>query len=116
MRTNRKQKKAQGLFGDTFAKLPIMASMIFSGLFLGYIFFTEDGVPLYLQTVERAERLEMSLIHMKEKNQFLEKEIHRVQSDPRKLEELARDRLGMVRKGETVYQFVEPRFSSSAPH
>ena len=42
----------------------------------------------------------------------MQKDITRIQQDPQRLEELARNRLGMVRQGETVYQFVEPVPSS----
>ena len=42
----------------------------------------------------------------------MQEDITRIQQDPHRLEELARNRLGMVRQGETVYQFVEPVPSS----
>jgi cell division protein FtsB len=45
-------------------------------------------------------------------NLAMQEDITRIQSDPQRLEELARNRLGMVRQGETVYQFVEPAPSS----
>ena len=97
------------------SKLPVVAGMILSGLFLGYIFFTEEGIPRYLQMVHTAEQLEHRIQKIQENNDFLENEILRVRSDPHKLEELARNRLGMVRKGEKVYQFVEPRLKNSKP-
>jgi cell division protein FtsB len=45
-------------------------------------------------------------------NLAMQEDITRIQSDPQRLEEIARNRLGMVRQGETVYQFVEPAPSS----
>ncbi len=114
MSRNRKRKeKTPGFLGEIMNKFPVVAGMILSGLFLGYIFFTENGLPLYLQTLAHAKQLEYRLLEMKNDTRLLEKEISRVQSDPLKLEELARNRLGMVRKGETVYQFLEPRLEDS---
>ena len=43
----------------------------------------------------------------------LRQEINQVQHDPSKLEQLARDQLGMVREDEIVYQFVEPNTKKS---
>ena len=114
MSRNRKhKKKAPGFLGEIISKLPVVAGMILGGVFLGYIFFTENGIPLYLQTVSDAEALEYHILKIQESTEFLEDEILRVQSDPLKLEELARNRLGMVRKGEKVYQFLEPRLKNS---
>ncbi|MGB0909257.1 MAG: FtsB family cell division protein [Nitrospirales bacterium] len=114
MSKNRKRKKkAPGFCGELMSKLPVVAGMILSGVFLGYIFFTDNGVPLYLQTVADAKELEYRIQKIQKNTEFLEREILRVQSDPLKLEELARNRLGMVRKGERVYQFLEPRLNQS---
>ena len=114
MSRNRKRKqKAPGFLGEIMNKFPVVAGMILSGLFLGYIFFTENGLPLYMQTLAHAKQLEDRIEEMKNDTKLLEVEILRVQSDPLKLEELARNRLGMVRKGEKVYQFLEPRLGDS---
>jgi len=59
----------------------------------------------YQQLVEQIQQLEYI-------NVAMQKDISRIQRDPQRLEELARNRLGMVRQGETVYQFVEPAPSS----
>lgn len=114
MGRNRKRKKKQpGLLGEISNNLPIVAGMILGGIFLGYLFFTEDGIPSYLKQVHAAQDLERHIQEIQENNEFLVNEIQRVQTDPLKLEELARNRLGMVRKGEKVYQFVEPRLKNS---
>ncbi len=112
-RNRKRKKKAPGFIGEVIHKFPVVAGMILSGIFLGYIFFTENGVPLYLQTVADAEALEYRIQTIKTNTEFLKNEILRVQSDPLKLEELARNRLGMVRKGEKVYQFLEPQLEES---
>ncbi len=78
------------------------------GLMLGVsFFFDERGVPKYLEMLGRAERLESEIKELQKTNTDLRTEIARAQRDPAKIEELARERLGLVRKGETVYQIIE---------
>ncbi|WP_447971699.1 FtsB family cell division protein [Nitrospira sp. M1] len=112
-RNRKRKKKTPGFWGELNSHLPVVAGMILGGVFLGYILFTENGVPLYLNQVHAAEELAQHIQEIEQTNTFLEQEIRRVKSDPLKLEELARNRLGMVRDGETVYQFVEPRLRQS---
>jgi cell division protein FtsB len=86
--------------------------MLLVGLIVGLMsvvsfFFDEMGVPKYLGMLKRAERLEAEITDLRTTNAALRAEIARVQRDPARIEELARERLGFVRKGETVYQVVE---------
>ena len=82
------------------------------GLLVGFMlivsfFFDERGVPKYLAMLKRAEHLDGEIKELQRTNFELRAEIARVQRDPARIEELARERLGFVRKGETVYQIVE---------
>jgi cell division protein FtsB len=70
-------------------------------------FFDERGVPKYLEMLGRTERLAGEIVELQKTNTELRTEIGRLQHDPARIEELARERLGFVRKGETVYQIVE---------
>ena len=70
-----------------------------------YEIYRENEKREYQQMIEQIQQLEYL-------NMAMQKDIARIQSDPQRLEELARTRLGMVRQGETVYQFVEPAPSS----
>ncbi|MGH7168523.1 MAG: FtsB family cell division protein [Nitrospiraceae bacterium] len=70
-------------------------------------FFDEMGVPKYLGMLRHAQQLEGDIRDLERTNAELQTEIHRVQHDPERIEELARERLGFVREGETVYQIVE---------
>jgi len=53
------------------------------------------------------ERTQEEIALLEEKNTALREEIHNLESDPFALEQLARERLGYAKEGETVYQFVE---------
>lgn len=70
-------------------------------------FFGEMSIPRYLEMRKNAQRLELEIQEMARANADLRTEIARLQKDPARIEEVARERLGLVRKGETVYQIVE---------
>ncbi|MDH4236031.1 MAG: septum formation initiator family protein [Nitrospira sp.] len=70
------------------------------------LFFGEMGLPRYLAMRDHAVRLEDELLALREETTALQKDISRLQHDPAKVEQLARERLGYVRKGETVYQLA----------
>lgn len=78
----------------------------------GTMFFNAEGLPLYFEVRENRQNLIKQIQQLEYINASMQKDITRIQQDPQRLEELARNRLGMVRQGETVYQFVEPVPSS----
>jgi cell division protein FtsB len=83
-------------------------------LMAGSLVFGEMGVPRYLSMRGHAQQLEQELVQLQRLNAELRIDIDRVQYDPIRLEELARERLGYVRKGETVYQLAPLRESDEA--
>lgn len=68
------------------------------------LFFGEMGLPRYLSMRSHADHLESEFSTLRRENASLRGDITRLQHDPAKIEQLARERLGYVRKGETVYQ------------
>jgi cell division protein FtsB len=68
------------------------------------LFFGEMGLPRYLAMRSHATQLQSELAALRKENAVLRTDIVRLQRDPAKIEQLARERLGLVRKGETVYQ------------
>lgn len=65
------------------------------------------GLPRYWMMTQELERTQEEITSLEEANAALREAIHRLESDPFALERLARERLGYVKEGETVYQFVE---------
>jgi cell division protein FtsB len=59
---------------------------------------------------DHAQQLEQDIRNLQRATGELRGQIDRVEHDPAGIEQLARERLGYVRKGETVYQVV-PRES-----
>jgi len=75
------------------------------------LFFGEMGLPRYLAMRDRAVQLERELAALREETASLRNDVVRLQHDPGKIEQLARERLGYVRKGETVYQ-LSPEYET----
>lgn len=70
------------------------------------LLFGEMGISQYLHLREHAEQLDQELTDLQRLNGELRTDLDRVQYDTTRIEELARERLGYVRKGETVYQLA----------
>ena len=87
--------------------MAVVAQVVGVGVCLWLVFalvFGEMGLLRYLAMRDYADRLDGDLSALREETVALQKDIARLQRDPAKIEQLARERLGYVRKGETVYQ------------
>ena len=68
--------------------------------------FGEMGLPRFFSMRDHAQELERDIQDLQRMTKMLRGDIERLERDPARIEQLARERLGYVRKGETVYQFV----------
>ena len=75
-------------------------------LLLLALFFGEMGIPRYFSMRHHAQQLGRDIQDLQRGTTVLRGEIDRLEHDPARIEQLARERLGYVRKGETVYQVV----------
>jgi len=85
------------------------------------------GVVKYFKMRRTYDRLQQEIQQLSTENEKIEDEIHALRSDPDTIERIARDRLGLVRPGEVVYQFEpadpnnpvpsdDPPVSPEVPH
>lgn len=81
---------------------------------LAALLFGEMGLPRYLSMRDHAAQLDREILSLRQENGGLRGDIARLQHDPAKIEQLARERLGYVRKGETVYQ-LSPESAKERP-
>ena len=88
-----------------FAVAQVVGAIGFVWLLVA-LFSGEMGLPRYLSMRDHAKDLEQELSTLRGENAALQQDISRLQHDPTKIEQLAREQLGYVRKGETVYQLV----------
>jgi cell division protein FtsB len=112
MRPNNKKRASMGFWGDLFKRLPMVGAFLIMSVLAGTMFFNSEGLPLYFHMREMRQHLTDQIQQLTLINASIQEDITRIQQDPQRLEELARNRLGMVRQGEVVYQFVEPAPSS----
>ncbi len=75
-------------------------------LLLLALFFGEMGLPRYFSMRDHARQLARDIQELHRTTAALRGEIDRLEHDPARIEQLAREQLGYVRKGETVYQLV----------
>jgi cell division protein FtsB len=68
--------------------------------------FGEMGLPRYFSMREFSQQLEVDIQELQRTTKALRGDIDRLEHDPARIEQLARERLGYVRKGETVYQLI----------
>lgn len=68
--------------------------------------FGQMGLPRFFSMRDHAQELERAIQDLQRTTKLLRGDIERLERDPARIEQLARERLGYVRKGETVYQFV----------
>ena len=95
-----------------FGRVALLAGGVFA-VTLGIAFFFGDmGVFKYLRMRDHSRQLEQELKDLEHATAELKTEIRRTQNDPVRIEELARERLGFVRPGETVYQIVREKADS----
>ncbi len=76
--------------------------------------FGNMGLPRYFAMRDHAQQLDREILDLQRLTRTLRSDIDRLEHDPLKIEQLARERLGYVRKGETVYQLI-PEQSADHP-
>jgi len=72
------------------------------------------GLVKYFKMRKTDHQLQLEIQQLSDENLKIEEEVRALRSDPVKIEQLARERLGLVRPGEVVYQF-EPAAPSDRP-
>ena len=78
--------------------------------------FGQMGLLQYFSMRDHAQQLELEIQDLQRTTRTLRSDIDRLERDPVKIEQLARERLGYVRKGETVYQLIpDPSQGRSRP-
>lgn len=86
------RKKAVTLFGVILLVALVVGSL-----------FGDRGILQLVSQRERAEALARQIEEMRAENQRLAQEIEALQADPRAVERLAREELGLARPGEKVF-------------
>lgn len=75
-------------------------------MLLGSAWLGQDGYLAVIANKGRVAKLEKEISEIEAKNRELRTEIRSLRSDDRMIERIAREDLGLVKKGETVYEFI----------
>ena len=75
-------------------------------LLLGSALLGRDGYLAVIVNKERVFELKKEIEQIEAKNKELRSEIRSLRSDERAIEKIAREDLGLVKKGEVVYEFI----------
>ncbi|MFQ5914409.1 MAG: septum formation initiator family protein [Nitrospinota bacterium] len=76
-------------------------------ILFGVAMLRPGGILDVLRLTEQVGAMREEMEAFEVENGSLREEIRRLRSDPREVERIARDVLGLVRAGETVYEFIE---------
>ena len=89
-------------------KLKYVVFLIFFIIGLIYIFFNESGLLKYLKLKQQVNSLNEQISTVDVDNKQLQSEIDSLQKKiPAKIEETAREKYGMIRKGEKTIKIIE---------
>ncbi|MDH4099784.1 MAG: septum formation initiator family protein [Nitrospirota bacterium] len=94
---------------ETARKKQLTLILMAGGLVVLYIafsfFFGDMGLVKLYQMWETKRGLQTEIQTLKQENERLGKEVEALRNDPDKIEGVAREKLGMARKGEIIYQY-----------
>ena len=93
---------------STIFKLTV--AFVFIAL-LWIIFIPQTGIYGFIKQKQELTRLQQKTVRLQEENIALAKEIDRLQNDPSYLEKIAREKYGLLKENERVYDF-----SDTKPH
>jgi cell division protein FtsB len=90
-------------------KKRLLLVVLFIFVILGLLtFFGDKGIFHLMGLQKELVRMKEKNLKIDEENQKLKEEVRRLQQEKRYIEEIARKELGMVKKGEIIYQFDIP--------
>lgn len=73
-----------------------------------YVVFGSHGIVQRIQLQDRISQLQQQIEAVKADNDRLKLEAKALESDPKMIEKVAREKYGMSREGETVYRIRKP--------
>ena len=108
MRRNYRSKKRGRINSNRFQQQLIRAILVVGSLILLIIFFFGDhGLYQLYQLRSEKAKIQFTISFLREKKQLLEEEKTKLNNDPKYIEQLARERYRMAKKGEKVFKVIE---------
>ena len=110
MRSNTKQRRQNKKQANQIQQQLIRAILIIGALMLLIIFFFGDHglYQLYLLRSERSD-IQAAITVLREQKETLEVEKNKLTTDSKYIEQLARERFRMAKKGEKIFKVIEKK-------
>jgi cell division protein FtsB len=102
-------RDVKGVDAGLRRKAAVIASLLALVALLVGSFFGDRGMLQLMAQRRKAELLQQEIQNLRGENQRLAEEIAALRSDPRAIERLAREQLGLARPGETIFVVREDR-------
>ena len=110
MKSNLSQKRRRNINSNKFQQQLIRAILVVGSLILLIIFFFGDhGLYQLYQLRSEKAKIQSTISSLRNKKQLLEQEKNKLGSDPKYIEQLARERFRMAKKGEKVFKVIEKK-------
>ena len=108
MRRSYRSIKSRNINSNRFQQQLIRAILVVGSLILLIIFFFGDhGLYQLYQLRSEKAKIQSTISFLREKKQLLEEEKTKLNNDPKYIEQLARERYRMAKKGEKVFKVIE---------
>ena len=108
MKNNLSQTRRRNINSNKFQQQLIRAILVVGSLILLIIFFFGDhGLYQLYQLRSEKAKIQSTISSLRNKKQLLEQEKNKLSSDPKYIEQLARERYRMAKKGEKVFKVIE---------
>jgi len=91
-------------FGTIQKKYLLLLAIFIAGMFLLTIFGERGLMHIYQLKVEQT-RIQAANARLREENRKLSEQVNRMRNNQKEVEKIAREELGLVKKGEIIYQF-----------
>jgi len=104
MRKNRKRHDLQRRH-RRHQILWVSIAAVVAGYFAFLLVFSERGLMKFLEVVRTHRHLTQEIQRLEGQNEELHQRAQALKSDPDEIEAIARQELGLVKKGELIYQF-----------
>lgn len=83
----------------------LLGGVLLVGLCASLVVYGANGAVRVWQMKQEIRNLEREIAALRAQSERLARSVERLQNDPAYVEKLAREELGLVRKGETILKF-----------
>lgn len=96
--------KFKSWLNKTLRKKSVQITLLISLPAISFMLFSNKGIIQRLNLESEKKNIQIKIERAREERNRLEEESKALDSDPKAIEKVAREKFGMIREGETVYK------------